>query len=357
MNKFKIPTTQKAVIFSTLNGPLEYKSIPVPKPAPNQLLVNIHYSGVCHSDLHVYKGEFGKTLPNLPLVGGHEGSGVVVGFGSNVTNWQIGDLAGVKLINHTCGTCEHCQQSQETACADSRLSGVHINGTFQQYCIVDALQATKLPRDINLPAVGPILCAGITVYKGLKASLAKPGQWVVISGAAGGLGSLAVQYAKALGLRVIAIDGGGEPNEKEKFVKDLGAEVYIDFTKSADVVKEVHQHSGSGGGAHAALNVSTSEAAIQQSINFVRSRGTVVLIGLPAEAKIKIPILPTVLRQITVKGSYVGTNWDTHEAVDFFARGLIRCPIQIVGLSELERVFKLMEQGKIIGRYVVDTSK
>ncbi|KAI3402698.1 ADH1 [Candida oxycetoniae] len=349
-----IPETQKAIVFETCNGPLLYKDIAVPKPQANEILVNIKYSGVCHSDLHTWKNDWPAVPLKLPLVCGHEGAGVVAAVGANVSpdQWKVGDLAGIKLINKACLSCENCQQGEEPACGKLILSGFQTDGTFQQYGTVDAFQATKLPADIDLSSVGPILCAGITVYKGLKTSGAKPGQWVVISGAAGGLGSLAVQYARALGLRVIAIDGG---DERGDFVKNLGAEEFIDFRKCQDIAKEIHRITD--GGAHAALNVSTSEAAIQQSVDFVRNRGTVVLIGLPADSKVCLPILETVCRQISVKGSYVGNNWDTNEAIDFFARGLVKCPIKIVGLSELESVFKLMEEGKTIGRYVLDTSK
>ncbi|CCG20864.1 hypothetical protein CORT_0A04760 [Candida orthopsilosis Co 90-125] len=347
----EIPKTQKAVIFETSGGPLIYKDTPVPKIQPNEILVNIKYSGVCHSDLTAWKGEW--PIPyKLPLVGGHEGAGIVVAVGDNVQGWNVGDLAGVKLINSTCLNCEHCQQSNETICRARALNGISRDGTFQQYCATDAIQAAKLPSDIDLKSVGPILCAGITVYKGLKSSEAKPGQWIAISGAAGGLGSLAIQYAKALGLRVVGIDGG---EEKGKFVKTLGAEEYVDFTKSDDIAKDVVAITD--GGAHAALNVASSEQAIQKSVEYVRSNGTVILIGLPPNAKLSLDILTTVVKQITVRGSYVGTKWDTTEAIDFFHRGLVKCPIKVVGLTELERVFKEMEEGKVLGRYVLDTYK
>lgn len=192
------------------------------------------------------------------------------------------------------------------------MNGVNADGTFQQYCATDAIQAARLPKTIDLKSVGPILCAGITVYTGLKASEAKPGQWVVISGAAGGLGSLAVQYAKCLGLRVIGIDGG---QAKAQFVKELGAEAFVDFTEVEDIAKEIMEITN--GGAQAALNVTSSEAAIQQSVSYVKPYGTVILIGLPPQAKLHLDVMSTVLGQVTVRGSYVGTRWDTTEAVDF----------------------------------------
>ncbi|KAI5963645.1 ADH1 [Candida pseudojiufengensis] len=346
----EIPKTQKAIVFEGFNGPINLQEIPVPEIQPNEILVNIKYSGICHSDLSTYHAAWGSLTKTKIL--GHEGAGVVVKLGSNVTGWKIGDYAGVKLIDSTCSQCEHCQQANEVLCPKISLNGISTDGTFQQYVATDAFNAAHLPSSVDLSKVGPILCAGVTAYKGLKTSNAKPNEWVAIVGAGGGLGSLAIQYAKSMGLRVIGIDGG---EDKAKSAKNLGADEFIDFTKSEDVAKDVIEITN--GGAHACINVSTSEKAIQQSVSYVRPNGTVVLIGLPPNASINVNILMAVLKQVTIKGSYVGTRWDTTEAIDIFARGLINCPITVVGLSEVPNVFKLMEENKIVGRYVVDTSK
>ena len=146
----------------------------------------------------------------LPLVGGHEGAGVVVGMGENVKGWKIGDFAGIKWLNGSCMSCEFCQQGAEPNCGEADLSGYTHDGSFEQYATADAVQAAKIPAGTDLANVAPILCAGVTVYKALKTADLAAGQWVAISGAGGGLGSLAVQYARAMGLRVVAIDGGDE---------------------------------------------------------------------------------------------------------------------------------------------------
>lgn len=346
-----IPQNQKAVVFETNGGPLEYRTIPVPTPKDNELLVNIKYSGVCHTDLHAWKGDW-PLATKLPLVGGHEGAGVVVAMGANVKGWKIGDYAGVKWLNGSCLLCEFCQHGDEPNCAEADLSGYTHDGSFQQYATADAVQAARIPQGTDLALAAPILCAGITVYKALKTAKLQAGQWVCISGAGGGLGSLAVQYAKAMGYRVVAIDGGAEKGE---FVKSLGAEAYVDFTTTKDIVKDVQ--AVTNGGPHGAINVSVSEKAIAQSVDYVRSTGTVVLVGLPAGAKVVAPVFDAVVKSISICGSYVGNRADSAEAIDFFSRGLIKCPIKIVGLSELPEVYKLMEEGKILGRYVVDTTK
>ncbi|EEQ36048.1 putative alcohol dehydrogenase [Clavispora lusitaniae] len=346
-----IPTTQKAVIFETNGGPLEYKDIPVPKPKPNELLINVKYSGVCHTDLHAWKGDWPLDT-KLPLVGGHEGAGVVVALGSNVKGWKVGDYAGIKWLNSSCNNCEFCQTTNESNCPDADLSGYTHDGSFQQYATADAIHAAKIPQGTDLALVSPILCAGITVYKALKTANLKAGEWVAVSGAGGGLGSLAIQYATAMGYRVVGIDGGAEKGE---FVKSLGAEAFVDFTQSKDIVADVKKVTN--GGPKGVINVSVSEKAISQSVEYVRSTGTVVLVGLPAGAKVTAPVFDSVVKSISIRGSYVGNRADSAEAIEFFTRGLIKCPIKIVGLSELPSVYKLMEEGKILGRYVVDTYK
>lgn len=216
-----IPKLQWAQVADKAGGPLELRQIPVPTPGPDEILVKIRYSGVCHTDLHAMKGDW--PLPvKFPLVGGHEGAGHVVGKGELVKEFEIGDAAGIKWLNASCLACEFCRQTDESQCADAALSGYTVDGTFQQYAVGKAANASKLPPNTQLDAVSPVLCAGITVYKGLKDSGVRPGQTVAIVGAGGGLGSLAMQYGQAMGLRVIAIDGG---DEKRAMCLELGAEV------------------------------------------------------------------------------------------------------------------------------------
>lgn len=346
-----LPTTQKAVIFYENNGTLTYTDVPVPTPAPNELLINVKYSGVCHTDLHAWKGDW-PLATKLPLIGGHEGAGVVVGMGSSVKGWKLGDLAGIKWLNGSCMSCEECELSNESNCPEADLSGYTHDGSFQQYATADAVQAAKIPEGTDLAEVAPILCAGVTVYKALKSAQLKAGDWVCISGACGGLGSLAIQYAKAMGYRVVGIDGGAE---KEALFKKLGGEYFIDFMKTKDIVAEVIK--ATDGGAHGVVNVSVSEAAIEASTKYARSNGTVVLVGLPAGAVCKSDVFNQVVKSIKIVGSYVGNRADTREALDFFARGLVKSPIMVVGLSTLPEIYEKMEKGAIVGRYVVDTSK
>ncbi|OJJ50392.1 hypothetical protein ASPZODRAFT_58389 [Penicilliopsis zonata CBS 506.65] len=344
-----IPEMQWAQVIESPESGVVYKQIPVPKPGPDEVLVNIKYSGVCHTDLHALKGDWPLDR-KMPLVGGHEGAGVVVAKGELVTQVEIGDHAGVKWLHGSCLACEFCRQSDEPLCAKALLSGYTVDGTFQQYCTAKAAHVSIIPKDVPLDAVAPILCAGITVYKGLKESGARPGQTVAIVGAGGGLGSLAQQYAKAMGLRIIAIDGG---EEKRAMCEQLGAQAYVDFTKSSDLVADVQAATEDGLGPHAVLLLAVSEGPFQQAASYVRSRGSIVAIGLPANAYLRAPVFGTVVKMINIKGSYVGNRQDGIEAVDFFRRGLIKAPFKTVPLEDLPKVYELMEQGKIAGRYVL----
>jgi propanol-preferring alcohol dehydrogenase len=350
----QIPEKQWAQVIEKTGGEITYKEIPVQKPASDEVLVNIKYTGVCHTDLHAWQGDWPLDT-KLPLVGGHEGAGVVVARGELVEDVQIGDHVGIKWLNGSCLACDFCQQSDEPLCPKPLLSGYTVDGTFQQYAIGKAAHVARIPKDLPLDAIAPILCAGITVYKGLKESGAKPGQWVAVVGAGGGLGSLALQYAKAMGLRTIAIDTGDE--KKKLCTEDLGAEAFIDFSKSSNVVKDVQAATPDGLGPHAVLLVAVNEKPFQQAAEYVRPRGTVICIGLPAGAYLKAPVFESVIKMITIKGSYVGNRKDSAEAIDFFARGLIKSPYKVMGLSELNKVYDMMKKGAIVGRIVLDTSK
>ncbi|ORY70434.1 zinc-binding dehydrogenase [Pseudomassariella vexata] len=347
-----VPKEQWAQVVEQKGGPVVYKKIPVAEPGPDEVLINIKYSGVCHTDLHAMNGDW--PLPvKLPLVGGHEGAGVVVARGSLVKDIEIGDYAGIKWLNGSCMSCVYCRQSAESVCPSPALSGYTVDGSFQQYAIGKAAHVARIPKDCDLAAVAPILCAGLTVYKALKESNAKPGMHVAIVGAGGGLGSFALQYAKAMGLHTIAIDGG---EDKKQVCLELGATTFVDFATSKNIVADVKKASGDGLGPDAVILLAVSEKPFQQASEYVRSKGTIVCVGLPGNAFIKAPVFDTVVREIVIKGSYVGNRQDTAEAIDFFRRGLIKAPYKVVPLSTLQDVYDLMIKGQISGRYIVDTA-
>ncbi|KAH6891523.1 chaperonin 10-like protein [Thelonectria olida] len=348
MAEFEIPTEQWAQVIEE-TGVTTYKQVPVQQPGPDEVLVNVKYSGVCHTDLHALMGDW-PLERKTPVIGGHEGAGVVVAKGKYVSDIEIGDHVGIKWLNSSCLECSFCIQSLEPLCNRAQLSGYTVDGSFQQYAVANAAHVARIPKECDLAAVAPILCAGLTVYKGLKASGARAGQSVAIVGAGGGLGNLAIQYAKAMGLHPIAIDGG---EEKGEACLKLGATTYIDFMTTKNIIADVKAATSEGLGPHAVLLLAASDRPFQQAIQYVRSAGTIVCIGMPAGGNYQVPVFDAVVRCINVVGSYVGNRQDTQEAIDFFARGMVRAPFKVAQLDELQSVFDMMKENKIVGRYVL----
>lgn len=339
------------MVFDEHNGPIYCKEVPVPLPKPHEILIRLHFTGVCHSDLHAWKGDW-PMATKLPLIGGHEGVGEVVAMGDQVTSFEIGDYAGIRWLNSVCLRCEYCLRGEETCCVAQKASGYTVDGTFQQFIAADALQTVKVPAGIELAKAAPVLCAGLTAYKALKKAHLQPGNWCVVIGCGGGLGSFAVQYANAMGVRVIGIDSS---DKRDMVTKSLKAEVFIDFASCKDIVGEINTITD--GGAHAVLNFSVSEKAMNAGLKYVRTLGTFVIVGMPPNAKLTTDIFDQIGKQFNITASSVGSRQDTVEALDFFQRGAIDSQISIFKLSELPEVFRLMQQNKILGRVVVDNSQ
>ncbi|KAM5385314.1 hypothetical protein ACJZ2D_000955 [Fusarium nematophilum] len=348
-----LPTEQWAQVVEAPGGSVTYKRVPVRAPGPDEVLVNIKFSGVCHTDLHAMMGDW-PLERKMPLIGGHEGAGIVVAKGGLVSNIEIGDHVGIKWLNGSCLDCDFCLQGDEPLCPKALLSGYTVDGTFQQYGIAKAAHVTRIPPECDLEEVSPILCAGLTVYKGLKEAGLRPGQYVAIVGAGGGLGCFALQFAKCMGIHSIAVDTG---EDKLKVCRSLGALATVDFKTSSDVARDVRAAVPDGYGPHAVLLLATRDEPFQGAHSYVRSHGSVVCIGMPAQGFLKAPIFETVVRMVNIKGSYVGNRQDAAEAIEFFRLGLIKAPHKLVGLSQLQDVYSMMLKDEVVGRYVVDTSR
>lgn len=339
-----MPKTMKAAVVHAFGKPLEIREVPVPTPAYGQVLVKIAASGVCHTDLHAAEGDW-PVKPNPPFIPGHEGVGHVVAVGAGVTHVKEGDRVGVPWLYSTCGHCEHCLGGWETLCEKQENTGYSVNGGFAEYALADAGYVGRLPDNVGFIEIAPILCAGVTVYKGLKMTEAKPGQWVVISGI-GGLGHMAVQYAKAMGLNVAAVD---IDDGKLHLAKKLGAEVVVNAREqdpASYLKKEI-------GGAHGALVTAVSPIAFKQAIGMTRRGGTIALNGLPP-GDFPISIFDMVLNGTTVRGSIVGTRQDLQEALDFAGEGKVKATVSTEKLENVNAVFDRMRQGQIEGRVVID---
>ncbi|EAW08995.1 pyruvate decarboxylase [Aspergillus clavatus NRRL 1] len=256
--------------------------------------------------------------------------------------------SGTGLVSRTCGQCDDCSRGDNLLCPQAEFSGCTADGTFQQYGICKAENAVRIPDAIPLETAAPILCAGVTVYKALKESNLRPGQTVAIVGAGGGLGTLACQYAKACGYRVLALSSGA--SKKAMCIDQLGVDYFIDYATSPDVVSEVK--SVTGGGVHAAIVVATVVAPFQQALEYIRGGGTLVAVGLIPGA-ITSDIFSLITRKLTIKGSYVGTRQETEEALAVLAHAGFRVQYDVRELFELPDVFESMEQGKLQGRTVL----
>ncbi|RDE05598.1 alcohol dehydrogenase AdhP [Sphingomonas aracearum] len=336
--------TMKAAVARGFRQPLAIEEMEIPTPGPGEVLVKIEATGVCHTDLHAIDGDW-PVKPIMPLIPGHEGVGHVAALGPGVTELKEGDAVGIPWLHDACGRCEYCQTGWETLCEQQHNSGYSVNGTYAEYAIASAPYVGHLPPNPDFDALAPILCAGVTTYKGLKETEAKPGEWVVISGI-GGLGHVAIQYAKAMGLHVAALDVA---EDKLALARDLGADLAVNCATGDAPARVIAE---TGGGAHGVLVTAVSPAAFGQAIACARRRGTVALVGLPP-GDFPTPIFDVVLKRITVRGSIVGTRKDLAEALAFAAEGKVRTTVSVEPLSAVNDVHDRMRRGKVEGRIVL----
>ena len=336
--------TMRAAVVHAFGEPLRIEEVPVPTPGPGEIVVKLAATGVCHTDLHAARGDW-AVKPTLPLIPGHEGTGHVAAVGAGVTHVKMGDAVGVPWLHDACGQCEFCLTGWETLCPSQHNTGYSVNGTYAEYVLAKADYVGHLPAGADLEQIAPILCAGVTTYKGLKETEAKAGEWVAISGI-GGLGHVAVQYAKAMGFNVAALD---IDEAKLALAKRLGADLTVDC-RDANAVKGLVKQTG--GGAHGVLVTAVSTAAFGQAIGIVRRKGTIVLNGLPP-GDFPTPVLPVVLKRITLRGSIVGTREDLAEALAFAADGKVAAQVSVEPLDAVNDVFDRMERGAINGRVVL----
>lgn len=333
----------KAAVVHEFGAPLSIEEVDRPEVTDGMVLVKVEACGVCHTDLHAVDGDW-PVKPQLPFIPGHEGVGVVVECGKGVTAVTAGDRVGVPWLYSACGHCKYCLSGWETLCQQQVNAGYSVNGSFAEYVLADPNYVGHIPDDLDSAAVAPILCAGVTVYKGLKETDTKPGDTVVISGI-GGLGHLAVQYAKAMGLTVIAVDIA---ESKLNLAIAMGADWTIDASQK-DPAEEIQKAIG---GADGVLVTAVSPVAFSQAVAMLSRRGTLSLVGLPP-GTFDLSIFDTVLNRKTIRGSIVGTRIDLEESLQFVARGQVKTHFSIESLDNINAIFDRMREGKIDGRIVL----
>ncbi|HEV8332725.1 MAG TPA: alcohol dehydrogenase AdhP [Steroidobacteraceae bacterium] len=332
-----------AAIATSFGRPLILSDIAIPIPGPGEVLVKVAACGVCHTDIHAVDGDW-PVKPQLPFIPGHEVIGHVAALGQGVTRFKEGDAIGVAWLHDACGACEYCGTGWETLCASQHNTGYSIDGGYAEYMVADAAYAVKIPAGMDLVKAAPILCAGVTTYKGIKETDTKAGDWLAISGV-GGLGHVAVQYAKAMGLHVVAIDLS---EDKLALARRLGADIALNAAVP-DLAAEVSRRTG---GMHGALITAVSAPAFAQCLNLLRPGGTMSMVGLPP-GSFALPIFDVVLKRLTVRGSIVGTRQDLAEALMFAAEGKVAAQVESRRLDEINAIFSELKTGRVRGRIVL----
>lgn len=338
--------TMKAAVVREFGKPLSIDEVPIPEPGPGMIQVAIQASGVCHTDLHAAEGDW-PAKPKPPFIPGHEGVGFVSAVGKGVKHVKEGDRVGVPWLYTACGCCRHCLGGWETLCEQQQNTGYSVNGGFADYVVADPNYVGHLPDNVGFIEIAPVLCAGVTVYKGLKVTDTKPGDWVVISGI-GGLGHMAVQYAKAMGMNVAAVD---IDDEKLAFARKLGATVTVNAATDPNPAATIKRETD--GGAQGVLVTAVGRKAFEQAIGMVARGGTVALNGLPP-GDFPLDIFGVVLNGITVRGSIVGTRLDLQESLDFAGQGKVKATVHSAKLEDINDIFAKMHKGQIEGRMVMD---
>ncbi|KIW25892.1 uncharacterized protein PV07_09028 [Cladophialophora immunda] len=358
-----LPAQHKAVVFDK-PGTISAKvtTIDTPRPGYGEVLVKLTHSGVCHSDMAVMLNAWAILPEPTPpgQIGGHEGVGVIVALGPETQNsgLQIGDRAGIKYMADICGSCRQCLLGRDAFCPKGKISGYLTPGTFQQYVLAPAHYVTPIPDGLDSALAAPLLCGGVTVFAGLAKCGAKPGDFVVISGAGGGLGHLAIQIGRGMGFRIIGVDA----SPKRELAMESGAEAFFDHLSytgpegSERLAQDIKAATGHRDGAAAVIVCTASNAAYAQSLSFLQIGGTVVCLGIPEGPRKAITTADPgtfIERDLRIIASSVGTRKDAIDVLDMAARGIVKSHVEIRPMDQLEQTFREMDDCSLQGRVVL----
>jgi len=335
----------KAAILHEFKKPLAIEEAARPKPAADEVLIEVEACGVCHSDLHVADGDWAQLagIVKKPLILGHEIAGRVVEKGAAVRDLQIGDRVGVPWVHWTCGECEFCREGNENLCVRQKITGVTEDGGYAEFVKAPASHTLKIPDGVSSAEAAPLFCAGVTVYRALKQAKVISGQRLAVFGV-GGLGHLAVQIGREMGAEVTAID---ITEEKLALAKSLGASKTLNAA-ATDVVTELRGK----GGVHIALVTSAAKAAYDMAFYCVRPTGTLLVVGLPAD-NISFPPIVMAAGEVRIQASAVGTRQDLREILSMAAKGKVRCRVAARPLAQVNDVLEQLRRGQISGRVVL----
>ncbi len=327
----------KAAIVPAVNGKWEVKEVPTPKAGPNQVVIKIHASGLCYTDVHITHG----VVPTeFPRVLGHEPVGEIVEVGVGVTSRKIGDRVGVPWIQSSCGRCEWCLREKREFCANQIGTGVQTWGSHAEYMLAYADATMLIPDSLDYVQAAPIFCAGYTVWSGLRFADPKPHERIAVVGI-GGLGHLALQYSKAAGFETIAVT---KSKDKADLIRKLGA----------DEIVEDGEKLQAAGGADVLLATSNSWTATAEAMKGMRPDGRVILMGLSNEPlQYSVGLL---LKRVRIIGSQQNGREYLYEALDYAARGKVKVMEETYKLADIAKAYDRVAEGKVRFRAVITTN-
>ena len=334
----------KAAVVHSFEEPLRVEEVPKPEPGAGEVVVKIETAGLCHTDIHAAHGDW-PVKPKLPLIPGHEGVGIVERVGEGVTEVKEGERVAIPWLGYACGACEYCASGWETLCEHQLNTGYFLDGSYAEYAKANAKYVGRVPEGVNPLEAAPLTCAGVTTYKAVKVSGARPSDLVAVFGV-GGLGHMAVQYARIAGAAVVAVDLF---DEKLALAKELGADYTVN-ARQQDPIEEIKKL----GGADAAIATAVSPQAFEQAYGSLKRGGTLVFVGLPADNHVRLPIFETVLNGINVVGSIVGTRVDLAEVFELHALGRTEVIYETRNLDSVNECFEEVEEGKVDARLVFE---
>ena len=340
-----LPKTFKAAVATGQNQPLEIKDVPMLEPGVGEILLKVHACGVCHSDHDVITGGFGPL--HVARVG-HEFVGTIVALGPTggiPSKWQVGDLVGGAWHGGHDGQCRSCGRGDFQMCTNKQINGVTRDGGYGEYAVLRAEAAVRLPSDIakeDMAQLAPMLCAGVTVFNGMRRMGVAAGDVVAVQGL-GGLGHLALQFASKMGYRTVALSRG---QEKKSFATDLGAHEYID-TAAGNVAEELQKL----GGAALVVVTAPNPSVITPLIGGLAPRGT--LLVHTAVGEVPVDTVPMVLNALSVRGWPSGHALDSEEAINFARQNGVKCMVEKFPLDKANEAMEHMISGKARFRAVL----
>ncbi|WP_432837546.1 zinc-dependent alcohol dehydrogenase [Dactylosporangium sp. CA-092794] len=334
----------KAAVVTAFDKPLELQEVPVPTPGPDQLLVRIEASGLCHTDIHAARGDW-PVKPTPPFIPGHEGIGIVERVGAGVEPDWLGKRVAIPWLAVACGRCRYCLTGWETLCEHQLNSGYSVNGSYAQYAAAFARGVVEVPDAVPTLDAAPLTCAGVTTYKAVKVARVTPAERVAVFGV-GGLGHLAVQYARIVGGLVTAVDV--EPAKLE-LAGRLGADQLVNAA-TTDPVAAIRE----AGGADVAIVLTAAAKPFEQALQSLARGGRLVCVGLPASGSVSLPIFDTVLGGKSVIGSIVGTRQDLVEVFALHAAGRTRVIAETRKLDDVNACFEDVLAGRVPARLVFE---